>query len=104
MALPIVLGAIDAARGNVHAVIEDAAIARGEPAVVAGAHRLHLTMNAALLAFETRGLTTVELAGADTVGDASLLVELTLGERGLRCGRGRALSERHGRRCDQELG
>ena len=99
--LPVVLGAIDAARGNIHAVIQNATIARREPAVVAGTHGAHLAMHAALLPFKASPLMEVELTFAKAVGNASLLVELALDERRFLCSRRRGLGDCHGRRCNQ---
>ncbi len=60
-------------------VIEDAPIARSEAAVVANAHGVHLAMNVFVLPLKARGLTNIELAIAEAVGNASLLVELGVG-------------------------
>jgi hypothetical protein len=73
-------GAKDAARSNVLAVIENAAIANGEAAVVASAHEAHLAMDASLLPLEAHGLMRVEATAANAVPDASLLVELALAD------------------------
>jgi hypothetical protein len=100
MVLPdaVVPGAIDAARCGVHPVIEDPPIARSEAAVVANAHGVHLAMNVLVLPLKARGLTNIELAIAEAVGNASLLVDLALGDGGLLCGMRGRLSDGEGRR------
>jgi hypothetical protein len=71
-------GTGDAMRGHILPVSKDAAIAHGEPAIVAGAHHASFMTNTALLALKTRGLPRTKLAGAHGVSDASLLVEFAL--------------------------
>jgi hypothetical protein len=61
-------------------------------------HHAHLAMDASVLPFEACGLARIETATAKAVGDASLLVELTLGDAWFPCGRRRCLCEGDGRR------
>ena len=102
-ALPdaVVLRAIDAARGHVESVIQEVAIPGRKPAVVPRAHHAHLAMDATVLPLEACSLMEIERALAEAVGDASLLVELTLSKRGLWCNRRGGLSDCYGRRRKQ---
>ena len=65
---------------------------------MASTHHMHLAMNASMLPFEPCGLATVQLALPETVADASLLVELTLGQDGFLGSVCRRLCESDGRR------
>jgi hypothetical protein len=56
--------------------------------------------DASLLPFEPCGLATVQLARAEAVVDASLLVELALADGVILWGRRRGLCERDGGRCN----
>ena len=58
----------------------DAAIHRREPAVMAHTHGTRLMVDAFLLALKTHSLSSIQAAGLDAVGDASLLVELALAD------------------------
>ncbi len=70
---------IDAARRAVLLVVEHAAIARREAAMIEGAHGADLVMDAGFAAFEPEGLTAGDLAIANACGDSVLLVHLALG-------------------------
>jgi hypothetical protein len=94
----VVFGAEDAARFAILAMRQDAAIARREPAVVSCAHDAHLVVDASVLPLKARGLARVEAAAASAVQDASLLVELALGDGGPLCGLRRGLCDGDGRR------
>src|SRR5581483_9516426 len=84
---------------------QDATVAHGEAAVVANPHGAHLVTDVAMLALKPGSLMEVELAFAEAVRNALLLVELTLGERGVwRCllrGRGRGLGDGEGGRRNE---
>jgi hypothetical protein len=96
------LGTEDATRFHILPMSKDAAVARRQPAVMPSAHHAHLAVDAAVLSFEADGLARIDTAAADAVPNASLLVELALGDgaplrslrRGLCNGDGRRRNER----------
>jgi hypothetical protein len=96
----VVLGVVNAPRRDVLPVRNHTAIAHGEPTIIACTHGAHLMTNAPLLPFEACGLATVQFSRAETVADASLLVELALADGVILCGRRRGLRKREGGRCN----
>jgi hypothetical protein len=70
--------AIDAARRAVLLPVDHPAIVRSEAAMIGGAHGANLMMNGALATLDAECLAASELTGANTGGDAVLLVDLTL--------------------------
>jgi hypothetical protein len=95
-----VFGSEDAARRDVLPVGNHSAIAHGEPTIVVRTHGAYFVANASLLPIEACGLATVELAVAEAVVDASLLVELALADGVILWSWRRGLCKRDGGRCN----
>ncbi len=91
----VVLVAVDGPRSAIQPVVEDRAITGGEASVVGASHEAFLAADGPLTAFEVAGFAPCELAGANALGDAALLVSLSLGD-GLRHADGAGEGEKRG--------
>jgi hypothetical protein len=91
----------DPARGDILPAMDHAPFVHGQAPVVTRAHSTNLAMNAHLLPLKACSLTRSEASIADSISNASLLVELALHNRILRLFLRSGLDECHGRRCKQ---
>ena len=94
----VVLVAIDVAGLAVLLPGEDMAVLAGEAAVVLGSHVVLFTVDTAFLALEVGGFARGELAGADALRDAVLLVVLALVDGGAGLGKCRLRGRGRGMR------
>ena len=93
----VVLVLVDAGGLSVLLASKDAAVLAGEAAVVLGAHDVLFVIDTGLLALEVGGFARGELAGADALGDAVLLVDFALVDGGA----GGRLGDSGGRNKDE---